>query len=187
MSDTANYGYGQLSPNDYATDHNALVFVISQMLARFRTVGIVQVQSFTPGVGLGYGSVTCQQMVNMIDGIGNSTAHGPVYNMPYIRLQGGSNAIICDPAEDDIGLALICDRDISSVVNTQQVSNPGSTRIANLADGVYLGGLLNAIPTSFIQFDNLGNLNITLAAAAGAVNIIAPGGLTVNGVPVTVP
>jgi hypothetical protein len=185
MSDTANYGYGQLTPEDIASDHNALVFVIQQILARFRTVGIVQVQSFAPGIGFGYGTVTCQQMVNMIDGIGNATPHGPVYNMPYIRVQGGANAVLCDPVALDIGLALICDRDISSVVATQQISNPGSTRIANLADGVYLGGLLNGIPENIIGFDALGN--ILLTSLTGAVKITAPLGLFVNGTPVTVP
>jgi hypothetical protein len=109
-------------------------------------------------------------MVNMIDGIGNKTPHGTIFNLPYFRLQGGTSAIIMDPQVGDIGIALICDRDISSVKATQAVSNPGSNRLHDLADGIYIGGILNGIPTSYIQFDSLGNIVIT-PKPGGFVNV----------------
>lgn len=190
MTDT-NQGFGQLGPNDSATEHTSLVFVISQMLARFRTVALVKVQSCS-NVGLlaPWGTVSATPIIKMMDGVGNTQNHGIIYNLPYIRIQGGADAIIMDPKIGDIGLALICDRDISSAKANQgsptamDFYNPSTARIANLADGVYLGGCLNGIPTRFIQFDALGNINLI---APGAVNIVAPGGLTVNGIPVTVP
>lgn len=187
MSGTPNFG--QMGPDDFASEHNSLSFVIMQILSRFRTVSLVQVQSCSNSGGLApWGVVSAIPITSMVNGKGQPQAHGPIYNLPYIRLQGGTSAVILDPAENDYGLALICDRDISNAKNTPILTGsnvpPATARIANLADGVYLGGCLNGIPLRYIQFDALGNINMT---ALGAINIVAPGGLTVNGVPVVVP
>lgn len=187
MSDTPNFG--QLGPDDYATEHNASIFVIMQILARFRTVALVQVQTCSNIGGLSpWGTVTATPIISMVNGKGQPQAHGSIFNLPYIRLQGGTSAIILDPSPLDYGLALICDRDISrpkqQPILTGSDFQPATARMANLADGIYLGGCLNGIPLRYIQFDALGNINMT---ALAAVNIVAPGGLTVNGVPVVVP
>lgn len=186
MSDV---NYGQMGPDDYATEHNASIFIIMQTLARFRTSALVQVQDCSNLGGVsGWGNVSVIPIIMMVNGIGQPAPHGIIFNLPYIRMQGGTDAIIIDPKAGDFGLALICDRDISNAKQqpTPQGFNitPATGRIANLADGVYLGGCLNGPPLRFIQFDALGNININ---ALAAVNIVAPGGLTVNGTPVTVP
>lgn len=183
--------YTQSGPDDYASPHNADVFVINQILAKFRTVALVQVQSCSNDGGLApWGTVVATPVINMVNGIGQVQQYSPIYNLPYIRIQGGTDAIIIDPKPNDLGLALICDRDISSAKNATAAPlgpvnfNPATSRIARLADGVYLGGCLNGIPLRSIQFDDLGNIVLT---ALTAVKIVAPGGLFVNGVPVTVP
>lgn len=188
MSGTPNFGW--LGPDDWASEHNSLIFIILQQLMRFRTVAIVQVQTCTNDGGISpWGTVTAIPIIMMVDGIGQPAPHGTIFNMPYIRIQGGTDAVICDPKPNDYGLALICDRDISNAKASPIVEGnafpPATARVANLADGIYLGGCLNGIPLRFIQFDALGNIN--LVAPAGAVNITAPGGLTVNGLPVNVP
>ena len=33
-----------------------------------------------------------------------------IHNVPYMRIQGGANGIILDPAIGDIGIATVCDR-----------------------------------------------------------------------------
>ena len=182
MSDV---GYSQQEPSDTASDYNADVFVINQLLGKLRTCTVVKVLSVTNDGGVSpVGFVDVQPMVNYVNGIGQAAPHGEIFNLPYFRLQGGTNAFIIDPAVGDIGIAVISDRDISSVKNTGQISNPGSLREFDLADGIYIGGILNDAPVNYIQFDSLGNLNIKTALA---VNITAPGGLVVNGTPVTIP
>lgn len=184
--------YTQGGPDNYATEHNSDVFVINQILARFRTVALVQVVSCSNDGGLSpWGTVVATPVINMVNGIGQAQNYSPIYNMPYIRIQGGTDAIIIDPQPGDYGLALICDRDISSPKNITILPttvpnsyNPSTSRVASLADGVYLGGCLNGIPLRTIQFDGLGNIVMT---APAAIKILAPGGLFVNGVPVTVP
>jgi len=179
MPDTL--GFGQLSPLDVASDFNYLIFVITSVLRRVRTLGLVQVVT-APYGGSGVnpvGFLDAKLLVNMLDGVGNSQPHGTIYRLPYFRLQGGLNAVICDPVVGDKGVALICDRDISSVKQNRGQANPGSNRRFNLADGLYLGGYLNGTPNQYVYFTPNG---ITLADKNGNSIIMAPGGITINGV-----
>jgi len=98
------------------------------------------------------GSVDVQPLVNQMDGEGNSFPHGTIFNLPYVRMQGGTNAVICDPVVGDNGIAVICDRDISSVKANKKQANPGSRRRFGLADGIYIGGLLNGTPEQYVRF-----------------------------------
>lgn len=69
--------------------------------------------------------------------------------MPYLRLQGGRRALICDPAVGDIGAIIVCGRDIASVKSTRQPAAPGSYRQHDYADSLYIGGFLNAPPQEY--------------------------------------
>lgn len=188
------FGYGFMFPNDQLGGFNPIAFIVSQMLAHVRTVtlGVVKGVTNTGGV-IPAGTVDVQPLVNMVDGRGNATPHGTVFMLPYFRLQSGTSAIIMDPAVGDIGIMLICDRDVSSVEASQAAAPPPSMRMFNFSDGLYLGGILGTEPpTQFLRFlspggfelsDNLGNQMIS---GPGFVNFIT-GALQVNGVPVTVP
>lgn len=186
------FGYGYLGPNDTASEYNALIFIIEQMISRIRTITPAKIISSTSDGELSIaGTVNVQPLVNILDGVGNATQHGTIFNLIYVRLQGGSNAVIIDPQPDDIGLALICDRDISSVVASKGIANPGSLRQFSLADGIYLGGILNGIPLQYIRFTPTGiiisdqNAN-QIIMSPGSVNVVTPS-FQVNGTPVTVP
>ena len=119
------------------------------------TIGLVKACTNSGGVALA-GTVDIQPMIAQIDGDGNATVHGVVHGLPYIRAQGGVNAIIMDPAVGDIGVVVFADRDISSVKANKAPANPGSRRQFDWADGVYIGGLLNGVPTQYIQFSSSG-------------------------------
>ncbi|WP_246216996.1 oxidoreductase [Paraburkholderia panacisoli] len=119
------------------------------------------------------GFLTLQPLVNQLDGYGNATPHGPIYNVPYFRLQGGANAIIIDPQVGDIGFAGFADRDISSVKANKGQANPGSKRQFSMADAVYMGGILNGTPSQYIAFSASG----VAITSPTAVTITAP---TVN-------
>lgn len=147
-------GYpGQMGVNGPTSEFNRISFLVKQMLALFRTATIVQIKKCTNAGGVtAVGFVDVQPMVNMLDGIGTGSEHGQIYNLPYARLQGGVNAVICDPQVGDIGVAIIADRDISTVKKTKKIANPGSRRRADLADGIYLFGILNVAPQQYVRF-----------------------------------
>lgn len=172
MTDT--FGYGEQDPDDTSSDHNVLAFIVNQMLARVRTMTIVQVKS----VGADGLTVSVQPLVNMVDGIGNKTEHGTIFNIPVFRLQSGNGAIKCDPVVGDIGFMAVADRDISAVKNTAAPANPGSYRRFNLADGVYMGGVLNAAPSQYVVFDSTG---VTLSDKNGNVIFMGPDGIHMRG------
>jgi hypothetical protein len=133
--------------------YNGMAFVIERLIASKAFAAIVRVMSVSNAGGISpVGQVSVQPMVDQIDGLGNRTAHGTIYNLPYFRMQGGSNAIIIDPVVGDLGLAVICDRDISSVKANKGQAAPGSWRQNDWADGCYIGGFLNGTPTQYIAF-----------------------------------
>ncbi|MBO1326043.1 baseplate assembly protein [Acetobacter sp. TBRC 12305] len=123
---------------------------IRRVLSMLGTPLPVQVRAVNGGGVAAVGFVDVQPMVHQQDGAGRPVPHGIIHNVPYIRLQGGSCAIICDPCVGDIGYILISGRDISNVKATRAASAPGSFRQHDMADAVYLGGLLNAAPTEYI-------------------------------------
>jgi hypothetical protein len=128
------------------------------------------------------GFVDVVPMVSQVDSAGNPTPHDVIYNLPYMRVQGGVNAVIIDPAVGDIGAALFCRRDISTVKRTRKPANPGSRRRFDWADGLYVGGFLNGVPTQYIRFSNTGveiHTPNTLTVSAGSVVVNGP--VQING------
>jgi hypothetical protein len=170
---------------DGLSQFNIISFIASQMLAGIATAQLFQVQTVTPGEGLLPGVVSGQIMVNQVGATNIAVPHGPIYNVPFFRLQGGKNAVIVDPVKDDIGIAIFASRDISSVKATKAISNPGSARKFDYADGLYLGGFLNGTPTQYVQFvnDADGNPNgIHVVDALGNTIATASNGISINGV-----
>ena len=169
---------GQASATAGNSDFNAISFVVQQLLGRRSFCALVQVVACTNNGGVAAaGTVDVQPLVNQVDGQGNAMPHGVVYKLPYFRLIGGQNAIINDPQAGDLGLCVFADRDTSSVRATQAQANPGSRRRNDWADGIYIGGILNGVPTQFIQF-NGSNVTITsqqtISLNAPTVQINAP-------------
>ena len=168
-------GYtGPQDPFTATNPYNAYAFLIQQITGRMATVALVSVQSVTPGGEGPVGTVSVQPLVGQIDGQGNVTAHGVIGNVPYFRMQGGASAVIMDPKPGDIGFAVFCSRDISSVKATKKAAGPSSRRQYDWADALYVGGVLNGAPTQYIEFTDTG------------IKIVSPsveitGNLTVDG------
>jgi hypothetical protein len=141
-----------------AAEYNTLQFIIQRVVNRISTATLVQVMSVTntPGQVTSVGQVDVLPLVNQLDGDGNSTPHQIVHGLPYFRFQGGSNAVLCDPQVNDIGLAVFCQHDIQSVKASKKQSNPGSRRRYDLSDGVYFGLCLSGTPNQYIAFTNSG-------------------------------
>lgn len=149
----SDFGYGFMDPTDSTSELGKIAFAVRQMMARMRTTVPVQVMAVHSPGGVGpAGTVDVMPLVNMVDGKGNAVPHGTIFGVPYFRLQGGSTAVILDPAAGDRGFIVVADRDISSVKANQQQANPGSGRKHDLADGIYVGGILNGAPTQYLSF-----------------------------------
>lgn len=147
-----------------------------------QTATLVQVQACSNDGDLSpVGTVNVLPLVNQIDGSipPNSQPHITVYGLPYLRVQGGSNAVIIDPQPGDIGIAVFASRDISGVKATKAQANPGSQRSYDFADGIYMGGVLNGSPTRYIQFSGAGiTINDPSIITLQAPSILLKGAVT---------
>ena len=176
MTNTAPYGRPEAARISQKADFD---FIINRIIGKHRTVTLVQVVAVKNENGNGEpdtGCVDIKPLVMAKDAQGTLYSHGTIYNVPFFRLQGGSNAIVIDPHVGDIGIAVIADRDISNVKSTKAEAPPGSDRRYSLDQALYIGGLLNGEPQQYIKFTSKG-IDIT---SPTAVTINAPT-LTFNG------
>ena len=178
-------GYEQ---NDtQSSEYNSLEFMVKQIMSRMSTATVVSVQKVTnAGEIKSPGSLSIQPLVKLQDSKAKVFSHGLIHGIPYWRHQSGNKALIMDPKVGDIGIAVFADRDISSVKANKKESQPGSFRRFDMADGLYLGSLFGASPTSFIQFKDDGTICISpdngvtlVTVKAGKVTITADSGGTV--------
>jgi hypothetical protein len=163
---------GQSNPFSDASEYNTLDFIIARATDKMQTVSIGEVIA----VNTGAQTVDVQILVNLVTGANTPVEHEVIANRPYFRLQGGGNAIICDPVVGDIGVVVFASRDITGVVAAKGAANPSSNRRFSWSDGIYFGGILNAAPTQFMQF----------LAAGGGINITSPGTVAINAPATTV-
>lgn len=132
-----------------AAEFNA---VVTNLMSKIQTITVVKVVAVS-GTGVSpVGEVDVQPLVQMLDGAGNVYPVGRIFSVPYFRLQGGANAIICDPVVGDIGLCAFASRDISAVKRNKTESAPASRRQHDWNDGLYIGGFLNGTPAQYVQF-----------------------------------
>lgn len=162
----------------------AQLFIIQKLIRGIHTAALVKVLAVRPTAG-SVGFVDVQPMVLDQDTNGVVIAQSPIYNIPYLRLQGGISAVILDPAVGDIGLCLFMARDSSNVFKTRQPGAAPTNRAYSSADGLYLGGVLNADPTQWVKFLPAGGIDIHAAgdlslSATGALSITATGAATLS-------
>lgn len=144
-------------PADAASEVGRMDYIIRSALSGLRTAIPVKIISVTNSGGVSaIGKVSVQPLVSSVDGNGKAWDHGVIHNVPYMRIQGGSNGIILDPVVGDVGIATVCDRDISTVKNTGAVAAPGSNRKNDMSDMVYLMTIIGAAPTQYVQFNSSG-------------------------------
>lgn len=157
MSGTNDGSFGQQELSTPNTEFNIQQFLIKQAIGRMNTATLVRVETVRAPVGVApVGFVDVTPLVNQIDGANQAVPHTRVFNLPYVRIQGGANAVIVDPQPGDIGICVFAQADISSVKASKDVSNPGSKRRFDMADGMYIGGALNTTPERYVMIDDNG-------------------------------
>ena len=162
--------YSQALPGSDANQYTLVSLLIQQALADMQTVSVAEVIAVHGGGVAPTGTVDVQILVNLMTGNRQAVPHGVIYGLPFVRIQGGPNAVICDPVAGDIGLVTFASRDISGVKAAKGVANPSSYRVFDWADGIYVGGLLNATPTTYVQ---LAGGNVTIVATS-AITLTSP-------------
>lgn len=165
-----NLGYpGTQSPGFGSGGWGAIAYIARGILNRICTTTLVRVVKVTNAGGLSpAGLIDVQPLVNQVDSQGKPEPHAVIFNIPYLRMQGGANAIIMDPEVGDVGYVGFGSHDLSAVIATKKQANPASFRRFDMADAVYIGGMLNGTPTQYIQFNSLG------------ITITSPHGLSIN-------
>ena len=167
------------TPAAAASDLARMQFIVSNMMNGMRTAMAVQVMAVTNNGGVSpIGCVDVQPAVSSKAGDGTVQPHGIIHNVPYMRIQGGTNAVIIDPQVGDIGIAIVCDRDISTVKSSQAISAPGSSRKYDMSDMVYLMTIIGKqTPTQYVQFSGDG-INIVSPSVKTSANFSAGNGST---------
>src|SRR5262245_27165672 len=107
---------GFQSIKEIASDYAALQFVIQQALLKMQTCMPVRVMKVSQaGSVAAAGTVDVQPLVMMVTADGQTIQHSTIHGVPYVRTQGGTNAIIMDPQVGDVGVCVFASRDISGV------------------------------------------------------------------------
>lgn len=135
------------------------------------------------------GTVDVLPLVNQQDALGRSYPREVIHNAPYLRIQGGTSALIIDPKPGDIGFIIISGRDHTHAVTTRQPSPPASFRQFAMQDCVYVGGFLNNGPDQFIQATEQGwrivtpgTVSIEAAQVTANCDIVTSGDVKAGGI-----
>ena len=154
-------------PSSNTSDAEAFAFNFHRLLSSKFFVELVKVTAIhgeAPNL-----TVDILPLLTQVDPTGAMIETSVIYGAPVFRLQRGASAVIMDPAPGDIGLALICDGDTTIVRANREPSVPGGRRRHSRSDAVYLGGVLNAVPTEYVKFNGNG------------IDVKSPGTVNING------
>lgn len=153
-----------VNPSGFVDEFNGNLYIIRSIVNEVNTADIVQVVS----VDADKKTVTVIPIVSNVNVDDEKEPESNIYGVKYIQWQFGTNAIEATPSVGDIGLMVICKKDISSIDSGVVASN----RRFNPADGIYIGGLFgfNSQPTQIIKFDSAG---ISVSSPT-TVNVNAP-------------
>lgn len=139
-----------IEPSAFVDYYNGLSFIIKSFMNNINTSDIVRVVN----VDSAKKTIDVIPVVSNINSEGDATPNSVIYGIKYIQWQFGENVIEANPKEGDVGLLVICKKDISSIDSGVIASK----RKYCPADGIYIGGLcgFNASPTQIIKFDDTG-------------------------------
>lgn len=147
------------SPN---TPFNSISFLVEQAIkGQVNTAIPVVVNSVEPGQRGPVGYLSATPLVTQRDGQGKAIQPTAIPRMPYMRIQGGKCALIIDPEPGDIGIAVFAQQDISNIsAGAGEAATPGSFRSFDMADGMYIGGIINKEPETWLEMTQAGEMTL---------------------------
>jgi hypothetical protein len=175
---TPNFSAAQLATE--ALQHQ---FLMLSLIKDIRTAIPVEVVAVHPGSGttLSIGTVDVQPLIQAVSGRGKNRrlwALEQTYGAKFCRVQAGNTALVIDPDVGDIGLAIVCDRDISSVVAAAGLAGPGSSRTHDISDLVYMFTMISAQDVTQYILANGDGIKIlspnTVTIQGAQINLVGP-------------
>lgn len=166
MSDAVT-GFATLGASQ--TDADLMKFVARDVMNGMATATLVQVRAIDGD------TVDVQPMVHQIDGANTAIPHGMIHGLPWFKLRAGAVEISVEPVVGDIGIAVFCHSDTSSVKATQAPAPPPTRRRFDWGDGFYFGGFFGSVATTFIRVSD-GDIEIKAATIKLTGNVEMSGG-----------
>jgi len=168
------------SASQIASQVRRTELLIRTLIKDIRTAIPVEVIAVHPGTGSppSSGTVDVQPLVQTVDGSGRLWSLGVTYGARFSRIQSGSTAFVLDPSPGDIGLATVCDRDISSVIASGGLAGPGSSRTHDISDLVYQFSIYNSAEITQYILANASGITLlspnTITIKGGQINLVGP-------------
>lgn len=141
----------------------------------FRTIQLGKI------VAVNASTATIQLLIIDIDDLENPIKDSDVkvYQVPVLMWGGSSGSIKYTPEIDDMGILLICDRDITNVKQSQGTAQVASRGIGKLKDSVFLGGLIWSASATGVVVES--SISITLKVGSTEL-IISSSGVSIDGI-----
>lgn len=152
------------------TAYNANQEQIKKTFSQLETVFLAKIVSCSSNGVNGSKTVSAIPLIAKVDANGNAQPSPTYVELPHYRIQAGVAGVICDPVVGDIGVFVVCKRDISKInSSTQTTQVPNSFRAFSLADSVMIATIHTKAPTTYIHIQQ-----------DGTIEIEAPTSLTIN-------
>lgn len=154
-------------------------FIIQQLISNIHTMIPVEVLAVSVPTGTlaPIGRCSVRPLVQQVDGNNNVYGRGQIINVPYLRVQGGKNAVVLDPVVGDVGLCGFCERDISMVKRTGAEAAPNTRRQYSLNDAVYMFTMMSGTPEQYIHFKG-GSVFVSSPSLTTSANVSVGSGAT---------
>lgn len=169
----------QRKPNTTLSDYNSFSFSIWQQLAQVNTMELAQIVGVNDD-----NTFDVKPLLNSLSPNNDAVEPAVIYNVPYLRIQAGANAIKIKPQLGDIGLIGYCQRDISGVLANKSQANPQSNRKFSNSDAVYICSVGNLAmePIRYLEInDNQMTINSNVPLIINASTMIVNADIIVNG------
>ena len=148
------------------TAYNANESQIEKALAKLNTVFLARIVSCSSsGVG-GAKKVKAIPLNAKTDANGNAQPTPTYEELPHYRVQAGVAGVIIDPVPGDIGVFVVCTRDISKI-NSETTSPqvPNSFRSFSPADAVMIATIHTKDPTIYMHCTQDGEMTLKAPAS----------------------
>ena len=163
----SNFGTaGFLKHHTLSNEYETTAFPINKIISQQNNIMPVSVVDCYRKDGRIF--VDIKVIIKQIDADGHGHSNNTIFEIPYLPLAGGGFSIEIEPQVGDVGLAVFCDRDISSFKETFSETLPASRRKNHSGDAIYLGAFAAQSPDFTIKanfsekrWDIVGDVNIT--------------------------
>ena len=157
--------------------------IIFNYLSKINTGEIVEITAVDSSGNGPVGFVSVKPLLYRIGADNNNIKLGEIHNVPYYRVQGGANAVICDPEVGDIGYCGFASRDTSLLKRTRAPAGPNVNRISDISDAFLISTWSKKTAVQYIWFKgNEVHIKATSKIVLDAPEVSVTGKLTVSGI-----